>query len=589
MPRSRSPASFIPRPDTADSYRAESPDSHYRQSNYSSTYSHPYANPDLSSNYPQREPMPVRVDPYRSGDGRAMKPAESGMTLHDTVSTPSSRRGSVATVSITPDTSPGSAGDSSGDIASLKRPVGNLHGKTISGPISVEGHTLRSAASISSIASRARGDQTFQPPNGLARWNDLPASPTFTLISLEQAQAQAKARSATATGAPSANAFLDSEPPVRSKSGSSHRTRARSSSTGAKGRNALQAPQSAENDASQDQTNSGASPRPPLKHKRSGFMRLFNGKEKDRSAVPPSPPPPVPTLPESSPAASLSSRPSKPSIARVPVPVITPPAPYLSDGYFPSSEDVGDAPPTAKAQDGTSPLARGRRQFPPLTIVPPSEKPGGRVPSQSPNSADPSKPDNRSRTTLRPEPSQTRGGLAPLSAPPGTTEFPSLSLRPVSTVFSAHFADHLLGGDTPNDSEPDSSIATAFSPLSLSPGFSLRSATDKGGHEPIIASDDAASIIQALREQMASSRKAYQAQIWELEGQIRDLRAEVDELRAHEGSGSGEYCSACGRGGLITGHSPVDGNDSSDSGDKRSVVNRPRARTGVGGTRFVSK
>lgn len=460
MPRSHSPASFIPRPDTRESsYRSDSSDSHSRQSEYVSAYSHPYANPDLSAY--NRESIHPKLDLYRSTQTKDMTLAESSTTLHDTVTTissPSSRRGSVATVAISPDTSLGSTGNSSGDIASLKRSMGVVQGKTISGPIPVDGHTLRQVASISSIASRSRGDASFQPPiNPLARWNDLPASPTFTLISLEQAQAQAKARSVTATGAPSssANTFLDSEPPLRvsqKASGAGHRGRTRSTSAGVKAKNALQnstAPSAVLPFEAEDEGTTTAFPRPPpLKHKKSGFMRLFNGKEKERSTGPPSPPPPVPPLHDASPVAPVPMRTHKLSVSRVPVPSITPPPP-------PPHGSDSDEPHTAKATDAASPTTRGRRQFPPLTIVPPNEAPA-RVPSLSPNLAELSKLDNHSRTTLRPEPSQTRGGLAPLSAPPGTTGFPSLSLRPVSTVFSAHFAEHMVDGDFPNYSDPDS-------------------------------------------------------------------------------------------------------------------------------------
>jgi len=84
------------------------------------------------------------------------------------------------------------------------------------------------------------------------------------------------------------------------------------------------------------------------------------------------------------------------------------------------------------------------------------------------------------------------------------------------------------------------------------------------------------------------ARRAWQRQIWELEGQVRDLKAEVEEFRTAEHSK--EYCAACGRGSA--GRSPdepeIDMEDLQKAGVKvGGVVNRPRARTGVG-SRFAS-
>ena len=75
---------------------------------------------------------------------------------------------------------------------------------------------------------------------------------------------------------------------------------------------------------------------------------------------------------------------------------------------------------------------------------------------------------------------------------------------------------------------------------------------------------------------------------------MRDLKAEVEELRAAEGSS--EYCMACGRGAVgRPSHDGANGNgngrtleDLRKAGVKvGGVVNRPRARTGVG-SRFAS-
>ena len=133
--------------------------------------------------------------------------------------------------------------------------------------------------------------------------------------------------------------------------------------------------------------------------------------------------------------------------------------------------------------------------------------------------------------------------------------------------------------DSPSTSttQTDSSSTTAggsgsggssiLSPLATEPSFDEKqhAATD----------DDPYVIIQQLQEQLRSTRKAWQHQIWELEGQVRDLRAEIDEMRLKELRG--ERCLLCGR---------SDEHDQSVGG--HGVVDRPRARTGVGTMRFAA-
>lgn len=168
-------------------------------------------------------------------------------------------------------------------------------------------------------------------------------------------------------------------------------------------------------------------------------------------------------------------------------------------------------------------------------------------------------------------------GLSPASAPPSTTTFPGLSLRPISTVFSAHFADHITSLDSPTTVQTDRSSTTAGSSSTLSP-----LPTEPSLDEKLATEDDPYVIIQQLQDQMKSTRKAWQHQIWELEGQVRDLRAEIDGMRLKELRG--ERCILCGRSDE---HEPDQGaaEDSRSSGSRRGIVNRPRARTGVG-TRF---
>jgi hypothetical protein len=106
----------------------------------------------------------------------------------------------------------------------------------------------------------------------------------------------------------------------------------------------------------------------------------------------------------------------------------------------------------------------------------------------------------------------------------------------------------------------------------MTPGFPLRSDGSTGDKYSIavVGSEDQSSVIQALQEQIVSARKAWQQHIWELEGQVRDLKAEVDDLRT-AGNEKG-YCEVCGRG------KPLE--DGHITAKKVGVVNRPRARTG---------
>ena len=153
------------------------------------------------------------------------------------------------------------------------------------------------------------------------------------------------------------------------------------------------------------------------------------------------------------------------------------------------------------------------------------------------------------------------------------------------------------------DTGTPTTATTAVSPLSPDfPGTrgleygSARSSDEKQAMFAIAADGgDQSSVIQALQEQILSSRRAWQRQIWELEGQVRDLKAEVEELRATDGKG--EYCAACGRGGggprAFAGGSEASGSPRTPDEPRRAgvraggVVNRPRARTGIS-SRFAS-
>jgi len=295
-------------------------------------------------------------------------------------------------------------------------------------------------------------------------------------------------------------------------------------------------------------------------------MRMFNAK--DREAVPP-----VPTLADEYTAHNNSQPPLVPktpkiSSSRVPVP-----------SSWPSTLD--ESPSSASSLSNTSDSdlpVQGRRVNispkhtpPPLQLYPPS------------HSARPTATESQTLPLPNPGKLDKDTGVT-LSAPPSTSDFPSLSLRPVSTIFSAHFADHIVAPEVSSPvEERTSSTPSSPSPgLGLSPptpGFPLRSDGSNGdkGLITVAGSDDQSSVIRALQEQIVSARKTWQRHIWELEGQVRDLRAEVDDLRS-AGNAKG-YCEVCGRG------KPEE--DGAIQTKKVGVVNRPRARTGDA-ARFAS-
>jgi hypothetical protein len=128
--------------------------------------------------------------------------------------------------------------------------------------------------------------------------------------------------------------------------------------------------------------------------------------------------------------------------------------------------------------------------------------------------------------------------------------------------------------DTLSSTSPSTMVSPITPGLNLGGGGSARGSGDRDTSKAPMATitEDQSVLVQTLQEQMVSAKKAWQRHIWELEGQVRDLKAEVDGLRTADG----EYCHACGRGpakergGTHDHRAPTGG-----------VVNRPRARTGT--------
>ncbi|KAI0286978.1 hypothetical protein BGY98DRAFT_930017 [Russula aff. rugulosa BPL654] len=412
----------------------------------------------------------------------------------------------------------------------LKKVVGNVQGKLISGP-------------LSTIPGQKLGPQPGQDKGQFALSNQVPTvSPTFNLISLQEAQAQARERSRTHIYPMPDPPFLQNEPPSRNNApalpSNTGRMRSRTASASSKGKieapvisNPFPVPHSCTEDSAPN--GRSAPPTRTLKQKKSGFMRLFNGKDKDKTRAPSPPPAHLSQL--------LPCRVLRSSLVLSPLQLGS-----IVRGDGRENDPVGSAWDQESVQ----------QQVPALTIITTKDA--------SPRSGPISSQSLRTGTGgssmisgLTPD-----RGLSPASAPPLTTTFPGLSLRPISTVFSAHFADHIVSLDSPSTSttQTDNSSTTAggsgsggsLSPLATEPSFD---------EKHVVTDDDPYVIIQQLQEQLRSTRKAWQHQIWELEGQ---------ELR-------GERCILCGR---------SDEPDQSVGG--HGIVDRPRARTGVGTMRFAA-
>ncbi|KAJ7092581.1 hypothetical protein C8R44DRAFT_990168 [Mycena epipterygia] len=556
-PVSRANHEYAPFPTTLT--RRATNDSAASQSLYSEEM-HPYANPDLVVSYADNPTLTARSGFNASGVARS----DSTATVTESLTTATSLSRSVTGSTLTPDTSASSMSPSQSPRSRSRASM--FHGKEISSPLPIHpgGSNLPNSSPLGA-------------PSLPAGWTERSASPTFALISLEQARAQ-RSRSATAQNLSisSTSSTPFPEAPPSTGDGRNHsptnsiasRARARSISTGARAKTALQnivggTPAKPERrDSEPAEGSSGGAPGKSLKHKKSGFMRLFNGargaeKDEKQSA------PPVPSLSDGYAAFNAQqqggAKLAKVSSHRVPAPQISP---SMIEG-----SNMWD--------DRVSPTSR---PTPPSLSI--NTGPQSRLRAVS--AAD----DFQTRTAPDMSDRDWHQADLPQSAPPNVTEFPALKLRPVSTLFSAHFGDHIVspqqpGLDTDVDTLSSMSPSGVISPIT--PGLLLsRNSGDKVPMATI--SEDQSALVQSLQDQLATAKKAWQRHIWDLEGQVRDLKAEVEGLRAAEGDG---YCEECGRGrpaGTVQARSAVEHPPRAFTG---GVVNRPRARTGTS-SRFGS-
>ena len=452
-----------------------------------------------------------------------------------------------------------------------KHRMSSIQPKNISFPVPLIGTLHQNETSLTE-------NHLEQNPNSaidnLPGWTDPNVVPTFSLISLEEARAQ-RMRSATAnptskiSGAGGmSNPFsmfspVETEAPSRadsSVSGSITRARARSISAGAnKARSALQTivgqpkPDRRDTEPVTIVTSGTGNPGKALKHKKSGFMRLFNaGKVSEKGEQ--TTLPPVPSLPDShsiNHVQHVVPRTSKTSVHRIPVPRLSP---SLFESSSAQSYDTLTNDTCKQSTKRNAGLSINTQQHPVVGVV--------------------SAPimDDRVSPTRHPKFDQQLQ-----SAPAIVSEFPALKLRPVSTLFSAQFGDHIVAADSRPSSEIDLTTPRSSSPaavVTLTP----TSTTQACHKKPTIVSspDNQASVVRSLQEQLAAAKKAWQLHIWELEGQVRDLKATVEELK---GSDDKDYCQSCGRGKEIVVETAAP--------RSKSVLHRPRARTGTS-SRFTN-
>ncbi|KAG1875614.1 hypothetical protein DFJ58DRAFT_757101 [Suillus subalutaceus] len=548
IPQPTSSAQDTPRPYSPSS---EVPPKHERSATVSSTYTfqsrlshedfvHPYANPDVVASY-----APLRSPQLCSTFGHIPR-SDSAATVTDSLS---SRSGAFSST-ITPDTSASSI-PSRDHIPSTSMRV---HGKDISPPHHTQ---CDQSASLPSF---------HRPPvfEGVPGWNGH-SSPIVTLISLQEAQARERTRSATA------NAVVSSPSPVHettsripfpepddsasiastetSATGNFKRARARSTSTGARAKNVLHSVVAASLHSKPERRGSEPDVVNPsgqaLRHKKSGFMRLFNGREREKGRDKgKSPPPPVPPL--HGVYAHGDNKDSKSSL-----PIIPPRLSSLgSDG---GSHAALNNESSSDAEQELSP----KSSSPSLKRAPPSLYISTGASKHSPLCAE-------HRPT---DPAQS------------AIDFQALKLRPISTTFSSQFADivAILEAEQVSELELDTPTSTNSSVAALSPftpGWS-RPSDDKSS--PV----EQSLVIKALQEQMIATKNAWQRQVWDLQGQVRDLQAEIEDFYAvDEDKG---YCEHCGRGG------PRKEREASNAGTKKiGVVDRARGRTGDT-SRFVSR
>ncbi|KAF8640711.1 hypothetical protein AX17_000364 [Amanita inopinata Kibby_2008] len=528
---------------------------------------HPYANPDLVVFCAQETPpSPVSTHRDITHSGSASIVGE--------YTTTSSVANCTNNTALKPDTSTAPKSWTS-------------KGREISTPVAIIRNNVKTQWSASTDTPSSYLISGVQKLPG---WMEKNSAPSFALISLEEARAQ-RTRSITQLALPRrpSDISLDGNtiPPradsevtrlnrdtFRPPNGNANqRTRARSISTGTKAKAALHSivgtqskPDKRDTDLATGSSSHTASlPGKSLKHKKSGLMRLLMGnktQEREEHAHPP----PVPTLPDGFVLHNVQSSAQKSTklLHRVPVPELP--------SVLRDEVDRQETLPNDVTSQSNWPI-RSRERTPPRSINTVPLGPFLQVPGPA---------SDELQAVPITSPRNPWSSNAPHSAPPNVTEFPILQLRPTSTAFSAHFEEHLTRRDSRPSLEMDVNTPRSSSPGGMvspvTPGFSTRPSEEKS---VLISSDidSQSALIKALQEHIVSAKLAWQRQVWELEGRVRDLKAEVDDLKA---AANEDYCEACGWGPLRhSEESDRTRNEPTSETKTASVVNRPRARTGT--------
>jgi hypothetical protein len=508
---------------------------------------HPYANPDLVITFTETSPEPSPVKPVHLAP--TFPRSDSSITVTNSVPTSSSR----STVTLPLDTTPSLHGRSKEKVT--RTTASTVQGKEISSPMSFHRPGIPTKEGPPNREPKLSLPVALEANKAFAGLANGGTTPGFTLISLEEARSQ-RARSVTANAAISQPSSIDF--PAHDGDSGGGRTnrslsvtttasaRVRSISAGAKAKMALHsivggssaAPEGATGDSSRPPSPTGSisASSKGVKHKRSGFLRMFNAKEKEKEKEKEIPP--VPPLSNS----------------------------YAQNHRSPPRRQPGNSSTPNLIPDHGPNTTLAQRPVPSLKRTPPPLS----INTSPPNVPRPPPSATASDYNIRADQfSFLADNAPPLSAPADATGFPALKLRPVSTLFGAQFHEKFGTSNLANEpvTAPRSPVNSVHPSISVTLDTSSRhdALSVRSGMGP----DDPSGVIQALRDQLTSSKKASQYEIWDLEGQIRDLKAEIEELRAAED----RFCEACGRGKRPTG--------SQDSSMRSGVVNRPRTRTGT--------
>ena len=561
----------------------------------SAVYVHPYANPALLSTsernslidpFGSREASPQRDQHriVRNDSSSTIAASEETVVLSHSISTNLTST-SMSMANSSTSTSTFSVTSASSSISSSRSPLGSIE------------------TDADKYHRRVRRETKLGPisaPSKLTR-SEFSVSSPYNLISLEEAQALAKERNRVASG--NKSRLMEDTPPfsasaVEHNFGAGHggewatAARARTVSAGAYPKHSILKGDmnSHIEDTSIDirapsghsAEKSSALPSPvgsgkTLKPKRSGFLKMFNGRERDKPLVITHPLPNVNvdlhSLRGQGPV-TIFKRPSSPAAPttashRVPVPTLSP---TLVDG-------TNDVRPDCKQESkGANSFAKKPVPVLSIKISAPLTSMGPHVAVGDGTTVQESR---RSDSPKISSPQHLLPPLPPASAPPGTTQFAALSLRPVSAFFSESFADHLMQKGSPTLTSPTTLATDSSSSSPLTGTFGNQSSLSSNIRAKLVERSysegvdvsregDHTFMITALQDQLRESRKAWQRQIWELEGQVRDLKVELEELR------SGGTCEACGRGVVQRKQELIAG-----------VVHRARAKTGTG-ARFAS-